>query len=134
MYLELTKPCVFSVFVQKVILVTKSLNVYPLTPATIMVQIASHILAYTNSCVNPILYAFLSDSFRKAFRKIIYCKPRPDQNRQLGPLTRTTRAASSGDILQVSGTYRYHYTVAVKKSFSSFYFDQFVETEIKVTN
>lgn len=83
----------------QVILVTKSLNVYPLTPATIMVQIASHILAYTNSCVNPILYAFLSDSFRKAFRKIIYCKPRPDQNRQLGPLTRTTRAASSGDIL-----------------------------------
>ncbi|XP_076621303.1 allatostatin A receptor 1 [Colletes latitarsis] len=83
----------------QVILVTKSLTVYPLTTATIMVQIASHILAYTNSCVNPILYAFLSDSFRKAFRKIIYCKPRPDQNRQLGPLTRTTRAASTGDIL-----------------------------------
>ncbi|XP_076233906.1 allatostatin A receptor 1 [Calliopsis andreniformis] len=83
----------------QVILVTKSLNVYPLTSATIMVQIASHILAYTNSCVNPILYAFLSDSFRKAFRKIIYCKPRPDHNRQQGPLTRTTRAASTGDIL-----------------------------------
>ncbi|XP_029039398.1 allatostatin-A receptor-like [Osmia bicornis bicornis] len=83
----------------QVILVTKSLNVYPLTSATIMVQIASHILAYTNSCVNPILYAFLSDSFRKAFRKIIYCRPRPDQNRQLGPLTKTTRAASTGDIL-----------------------------------
>ncbi|CAD1474603.1 unnamed protein product, partial [Heterotrigona itama] len=79
-----------------VILVTKSLDVYPLTSATIMVQIASHILAYTNSCVNPILYAFLSDSFRKAFRKIIYCRPRPDQNRQLGPLTKTTRAASTG--------------------------------------
>ncbi|XP_043514308.1 allatostatin-A receptor-like isoform X1 [Frieseomelitta varia] len=83
----------------QVILVTKSLDVYPLTSATIMVQIASHILAYTNSCVNPILYAFLSDSFRKAFRKIIYCRPRPDQNRQLGPLTKTTRAASTGDIL-----------------------------------
>ncbi|CAK9816958.1 Allatostatin-A receptor [Anthophora quadrimaculata] len=85
----------------QVILVTKSLDVYPLTSATIMLQIASHILAYTNSCVNPILYAFLSDSFRKAFRKIIYCKPRraQDQNRQLGPLTKTTRAASTGDIL-----------------------------------
>lgn len=83
----------------QVILVSKSLNVYPLTSATIMVQIASHILAYTNSCVNPILYAFLSDSFRQAFRKIIYCRPRPDSNRQLGPLTKTTRAASTGDIL-----------------------------------
>lgn len=83
----------------QVILVTKSLDVYPLTSATIMVQIASHILAYTNSCVNPILYAFLSDSFRKAFRKIIYCRPRSEQNRQLGPLTKTTRAASTGDII-----------------------------------
>lgn len=78
---------------------TKSLNLYPLTTTTIMVQITSHILAYMNSCINPILYAFLSDSFRKAFRKIIYCTPRPDQNRQLGPLTRTTRASSTGDIL-----------------------------------
>ena len=86
-------------FLSKVILVTKSLDVYPLTSATIMVQIASHILAYTNSCVNPILYAFLSDSFRKAFRKIIYCRPRSEQNRQLGPLTKTTRAASTGDII-----------------------------------
>ncbi|KAG7210170.1 hypothetical protein KM043_011730 [Ampulex compressa] len=83
----------------QVILVKKSLDVYPLTSVTIMLQIASHILAYTNSCVNPILYAFLSDNFRKAFRKIIYCKPRPDPNNQLGPLTKTTRAASTGDIL-----------------------------------
>ncbi|XP_076764757.1 allatostatin-A receptor-like [Xylocopa sonorina] len=83
----------------QVILVIKSLKAYPTTSVTIVVQIASHILAYMNSCVNPILYAFLSDSFRKAFRKIIYCRPRTEQNRQLGPLTRTTRAASSGDIL-----------------------------------
>ncbi|XP_076293120.1 allatostatin A receptor 1 [Lasioglossum baleicum] len=82
----------------QVILVRKSLDVYPLTTTSIMVQIASHILAYMNSCINPFLYAFLSDSFRKAFRKIIYCTPRPDQNRQ-GPLTRTTRASSTGDIL-----------------------------------
>ncbi|XP_017882301.1 allatostatin-A receptor-like [Ceratina calcarata] len=83
----------------QVILVTKSLDMYPASSATIMVQITSHILAYMNSCVNPILYAFLSDSFRKAFRKIIYCRPRSDQDRQLGPLTRTTRAASAGDII-----------------------------------
>ncbi|XP_046821115.1 allatostatin-A receptor-like isoform X4 [Vespa crabro] len=82
----------------QVILVTKSLEAYPLKSATIMVQIASHILAYTNSCVNPILYAFLSDNFRKAFRKIIYCRPRQDPQRS-GPSTKTTRAASTGDIL-----------------------------------
>ncbi|KAL6254678.1 allatostatin-A receptor-like [Pogonomyrmex barbatus] len=83
----------------QVILVTKSLEVFPLTTATIMVQIASHILAYTNSCINPFLYAFLSDNFRKAFRKIIYCRPRAEPNNRLGPTTRTTRAASTGDIL-----------------------------------
>ncbi|GAB1865732.1 Galanin receptor type 1 [Camponotus japonicus] len=83
----------------QVILVSKSLDVFPLTTTTIMVQIVSHILAYTNSCVNPFLYAFLSDNFRKAFRKIIYCRPRAEQNNRLGPATRTTRAASSGDIL-----------------------------------
>lgn len=82
----------------QVILVTKSLEAYPLKSATIMVQIVSHILAYTNSCVNPILYAFLSDNFRKAFRKIIYCRPRQDPQRS-GPPTKTTRAASTGDIL-----------------------------------
>ncbi|XP_011497767.1 PREDICTED: allatostatin-A receptor-like [Ceratosolen solmsi marchali] len=83
----------------QVILVVKSLDMYPLSSGTIMLQIASHVLAYTNSCVNPILYAFLSDNFRKAFRKIIYCRSRQDQHNRLGPMTKTTRAASSGDIL-----------------------------------
>ncbi|XP_031788172.1 allatostatin-A receptor isoform X1 [Nasonia vitripennis] len=82
----------------QVILVIKSLDMYPLSSATIALQIASHVLAYTNSCVNPILYAFLSDNFRKAFRKIIYCRSRQDQHNRLGPLTKTTRAGSSGDI------------------------------------
>ncbi|XP_015590920.1 allatostatin-A receptor isoform X2 [Cephus cinctus] len=83
----------------QIILVSKSLEHYPLTPTAVMVQIVSHVLAYTNSCVNPILYAFLSDNFRKAFRKIIYCRPRMDAHNRLGPPTKTTRAASTGDIL-----------------------------------
>ncbi|EZA62646.1 allatostatin-A receptor isoform X2 [Ooceraea biroi] len=83
----------------QVILVIKSVEKFPLTPATLILQITSHILAYTNSCVNPILYAFLSDHFRKSFRKIIYCRPRPEPINRLGPATRTTRAASTGDIL-----------------------------------
>lgn len=36
----------------------------------ISLQIVSHILAYTSSCINPLLYAFLSENFRKAFRKV----------------------------------------------------------------
>ena len=36
-------------------------------------QIASHILAYSNSCINPILYAFLSPPFRAGFRSVLTC-------------------------------------------------------------
>ncbi|KFB38427.1 AGAP003658-PB-like protein [Anopheles sinensis] len=54
----------------QVILLLKSLKLYELTHASIIFQIVSHVLAYTNSCINPVLYAFLSDNFRKAFRKV----------------------------------------------------------------
>lgn len=54
----------------QVILVLKSVDRYEITNASVMVQIVSHVLAYMNSCVNPILYAFLSENFRKAFRKV----------------------------------------------------------------
>ena len=52
------------------ILVLKSLKRYETTHITVTIQIVSHVLAYTNSCVNPVLYAFLSENFRKAFRKV----------------------------------------------------------------
>jgi hypothetical protein len=55
------------------ILVLKSVDRYEITNTSVMIQIVSHVLAYMNSCVNPILYAFLSDHFRKAFRKVINC-------------------------------------------------------------
>ncbi|CAL1273166.1 unnamed protein product [Larinioides sclopetarius] len=57
----------------QIVLVLKSVNSYGITPIRIVIQISAHILAYMNSCVNPILYAFLSDNFRKAFHKVIAC-------------------------------------------------------------
>ncbi|XP_059807271.1 neuropeptides B/W receptor type 1-like [Hypanus sabinus] len=35
-------------------------------------------LSYANSCLNPFLYAFLDDSFRKSFRKLIECRASPN--------------------------------------------------------
>ncbi|CAI2356587.1 unnamed protein product [Caenorhabditis sp. 36 PRJEB53466] len=37
----------------------------------VIVQIASQVLAYTNSCLNPILYALMSQSFREGFIRIL---------------------------------------------------------------
>ncbi|KAH8235573.1 hypothetical protein KR032_002672, partial [Drosophila birchii] len=53
-----------------VILVLKALDLYGASHLSVIIQIISHVVAYTNSCINPILYAFLSDNFRKAFRKV----------------------------------------------------------------
>lgn len=66
----------------QIILVLKSVDAYDINAVTLVLQIVSHVLAYMNSCVNPILYAFLSDNFRKAFRKVVFCaspQPLPDQ-------------------------------------------------------
>lgn len=53
------------------ILLLKSLKLYqPTTHLTIALQISAHILAYSSCCVNPIIYAFLSENFRKSFRKV----------------------------------------------------------------
>ncbi|KAK2709167.1 allatostatin-A receptor-like [Artemia franciscana] len=60
----------------QILLILISLDVYdPTTGAGLWLLIPAQTLAYMNSCVNPILYAFLSDNFRKAFRKVIHCGP-----------------------------------------------------------
>ncbi|KAJ3593849.1 hypothetical protein NHX12_006183 [Muraenolepis orangiensis] len=53
---------------------------FPLTDGSFVFRIASHCLSYGNSCINPILYAFLSENFRKACRQVFNCHclfPRP---------------------------------------------------------
>jgi allatostatin receptor len=53
------------------ILLLKSLGWYQSTShLTVALQIIAHIIAYISACVNPILYAFLSENFRKSFRKV----------------------------------------------------------------
>jgi len=37
-------------------------------------KIFANCLSYMNSCVNPILYAFLSEPFRKNFRRLLLCR------------------------------------------------------------
>jgi hypothetical protein len=39
----------------------------------VFLTIVSQSLVYISSCVNPILYAFLSEPFRKAFKQFLTC-------------------------------------------------------------
>ena len=47
---------------------------YPDTEEFVILQITFNCFAYMNSCVNPFLYAFLSDNFRKSFIRLLCCK------------------------------------------------------------
>ncbi|OWF49433.1 galanin receptor type 2-like [Mizuhopecten yessoensis] len=42
---------------------------FPLIDPLLIFKIFSHTLSYANSCVNPFVYAFLNDGFRKAFKR-----------------------------------------------------------------
>ena len=52
---------------------------FPLNHTTYALRILSHLLAYTNSCLNPVVYALASRHFRKGFGKLFCCgsKKRP---------------------------------------------------------
>ncbi|XP_069476821.1 galanin receptor type 1 [Ambystoma mexicanum] len=47
---------------------------FPFTQASFFFRIAAHCLAYSNSSVNPIIYAFLSENFRKAYKQVFKCQ------------------------------------------------------------
>lgn len=71
------------------------------TKLEIVVFILVGCLAYSNSSVNPLLYAFLSENFKKSFLKACSCRARNDANFKLQTdnsmfLSRLSRNRSSG--------------------------------------
>ncbi|XP_037796037.1 somatostatin receptor type 5-like [Penaeus monodon] len=55
---------------------------------------AAELLSYCNSCVNPIVYGFMSRNFRESFRQVLCCRrrtPRASFSRQMSlSVTRTS--------------------------------------------
>ncbi|XP_048056924.1 galanin receptor type 1 [Megalobrama amblycephala] len=47
---------------------------FPLNQASFVLRVAAHCLAYSNSSVNPVIYAFLSENFRQAYKQVFRCR------------------------------------------------------------
>uniref|UniRef100_A0A8C9PAC9 KiSS-1 receptor n=1 Tax=Spermophilus dauricus TaxID=99837 RepID=A0A8C9PAC9_SPEDA len=54
---------------------------HPRSYAAYALKIWAHCMSYSNSALNPVLYAFLGSHFRQAFRRVCPCAPR----RKRGP-------------------------------------------------
>ncbi|KAG8519388.1 Galanin receptor type 2, partial [Galemys pyrenaicus] len=77
---------------------------FPLTHATYVLRIFSHLLAYANSCVNPIVYALVSKHFRKGFRRICAGLLRPAPRRASGHLCVAAQGPHGGSRLELEST------------------------------
>lgn len=55
----------------------------PQSPLMVAVFLLAGCLGYSNSAVNPILYAFLSDNFKKSFMKACVCAEQREVNKAL---------------------------------------------------
>ncbi|XP_043937931.1 galanin receptor type 1-like [Protopterus annectens] len=59
---------------QHIIMIWVQFGQFPLNDGTFAFRIISHCMAYGHSCINPIIYAFLSENFRKACRQVFTCR------------------------------------------------------------
>lgn len=57
----------------QIIFILQTFVLESLPLSLLVAQMISNCLAYINSCVNPILYAFLSKKFRQSFRNLLCC-------------------------------------------------------------
>ncbi|XP_078254756.1 galanin receptor type 1 isoform X2 [Rhinoraja longicauda] len=71
---------------------------FPLTNASFIFRIASHCLAYSNSSINPIIYAFLSENFRKSYHQVFRCKIQ-----STSPLNEVKEFRTATDIVRSDG-------------------------------
>ncbi|XP_069312774.1 kiSS-1 receptor [Eulemur rufifrons] len=59
---------------------------HPRSYAAYALKTWAHCMSYSNSALNPLLYAFLGSHFRQAFRRVCPCAPRrPRRPRRPGP-------------------------------------------------
>lgn len=59
---------------------------HPRSYAAYALKTWAHCMSYSNSALNPLLYAFLGSHFRQAFRRVCPCVPRrPPQHPGSGP-------------------------------------------------
>nr|XP_043908333.1 galanin receptor type 1 [Solea senegalensis] len=47
---------------------------FPLNQASFLFRMVAHCLAYSNSSVNPVIYAFLSENFRNSYKQVFRCR------------------------------------------------------------
>lgn len=65
--------------------------------STVIIHLLTNCLSYSNSAMNPVLYAFLSDNFKKSFMKACQCAAGRELNQQLHPeCSATTRRSRRG--------------------------------------
>jgi len=62
----------------------------------VIVILLSDCLQYSNSAMNPVLYAFLSDNFKKSFRKACHCDKRDQNQGNHQDYSATTRRSRRG--------------------------------------